>query len=136
MGLENAFSGADADPGKRKVREVEGGPLPAAEHRQHCLARGDWRSSGRPCLIKALDAGELLAEFERALIAERVKAGLARAKAQGKHVGRLRVPTHKEAAIRHALLAGRSLRSTIKAHGVGSKTVQRIKAELADQASV
>ena len=28
-----------------------------------------------------------LAEFERALIAERVKAGMARAKAQGKHVG-------------------------------------------------
>jgi len=38
-------------------------------------------------------------------------------------------------AIRRDLLAGRSLRSTIKAHGVGSKTVQRIKAELADQAS-
>jgi hypothetical protein len=49
MGLEDALSEADADPGKRKVPEVEGGPL-----------------------------------------------------------------------------AGRSLRSTIKAHGVGSKTVQRI----------
>ena len=32
--------------------------------------------------------------------------------------------------IRRDLLAGRSLRSTIKAHGVGSKTVQRIKADL------
>jgi hypothetical protein len=59
-----------------------------------------------------------------------VQAGLACAKAQGKHVGRLRMPTHKEAAIRHDLLAGRSLRTTIKAHGVGSKTVQRIKAQL------
>jgi DNA invertase Pin-like site-specific DNA recombinase len=68
-----------------------------------------------------------LAEFERALIAERVKA----AKAQGRHVGRPRIPAQKEAAIRRDLLAGRSLRSTIKAHGVGSKTVQRIKAELA-----
>ena len=71
-----------------------------------------------------------LAEFERALIAERVKAGMARAKAQGKHVGRPRIPAEKEAAIRRDLLAGRSLRGTIKAHGVGSKTVQRIKAEL------
>jgi hypothetical protein len=26
MGLEDAFSEADADPGKRKVPEVEGGP--------------------------------------------------------------------------------------------------------------
>jgi DNA invertase Pin-like site-specific DNA recombinase len=75
-----------------------------------------------------------LAEFERALIAERVKAGMARAKAQGKHVGRPRIPAQKEAAIRRDLLAGRSLRSTIKTHGVGSKTVQRIKAELADEA--
>jgi DNA invertase Pin-like site-specific DNA recombinase len=74
-----------------------------------------------------------LAEFERALIAERVKAGMARAKAQGKHVGRPRIPTQTEAAIRRDLLAGRSLRSTIKSHSVGSKTVQRIKAELADE---
>jgi len=28
---------------------------------------------------------------------------------------------------------GRSLRSTIKAHGVGSKTAQRIKADLTDE---
>jgi DNA invertase Pin-like site-specific DNA recombinase len=76
-----------------------------------------WRSSSAPSLPSG-------------------KAGLARAKAQGKHVGRLRIPTHKQAAIRHDLLAVRSLHSTIKAHGVGSKTVQRIKAELADQASV
>ena len=72
-----------------------------------------------------------LAEFERALISERVRAGMARAKTQGKHVGPPRIPPQKEAAIRRDLLAGRSLRSTIKAHGVGSKTVQRIKAELA-----
>jgi DNA invertase Pin-like site-specific DNA recombinase len=37
-----------------------------------------------------------LAEFERALIAERVKAGMARAKAQGKHVGRPRIPLRKK----------------------------------------
>ena len=76
-----------------------------------------------------------LAEFERTLIAERVKAGMARAKARGKHVGRPRIPSQKEAAIRRDLLAGRSLRSAIRAHGVGSRTVQRIKAELADQSS-
>jgi hypothetical protein len=53
----------------------------------------------------------------------------------GQAPGRPRIPPHKEAAIRRDLLAGRSLRSTIKAHGVGSKTVQRIKAELTDQTS-
>jgi hypothetical protein len=45
-------------------------------------------------------------------------------------IGRPRIPAQKEAAIRRDLLAGRSLRSTIRAHGVGSKTAQRIKAEL------
>jgi hypothetical protein len=38
-----------------------------------------------------------------------------------KHVGRPRIPPQKEAAIRRDLMAGRSLRSTIKAHGVGSR---------------
>jgi CBS-domain-containing membrane protein len=33
------------------------------------------------------------------------------------------------------LMAGRTLRCMIKAHGGGSKTVQRIKAELADEAT-
>jgi DNA invertase Pin-like site-specific DNA recombinase len=33
-----------------------------------------------------------LAEFERSLIAERVKAGMQRAKAQGKHTGRPALP--------------------------------------------
>jgi hypothetical protein len=57
----------------------------------------------------------------------------ARAKAQGKHVGRPQIPAQKEAAIRLDLLARRSLDSTISAHGVGSKTVQCIKAKLADE---
>jgi hypothetical protein len=35
--------------------------------------------------------------------------------------------------IQRDLLAGRSLRSTIRAHGVGSKTMQRIKAELTEE---
>jgi DNA invertase Pin-like site-specific DNA recombinase len=47
-----------------------------------------------------------LAKFERGLIAERVKAGMARAKAQGKHVGRPRIPPRKEAAIRGTFWPG------------------------------
>jgi hypothetical protein len=113
--------------GQSPIRQAQapgdrGPTLTGAAHRQHCFRQGLARQRA-PCLIKALDADELPAEFERTLIAERVKVGSARAKAQGKHVGPLRIPTHKEAAIRHDLLAGRSLRSTIKVHGVSSKTV-------------
>jgi hypothetical protein len=42
-------------------------------------------------------------EFERALIAERGKPGTPRAKAQGKHVVRPRIPLKKETAIRRDL---------------------------------
>src|SRR5918998_759570 len=40
-----------------------------------------------------------LAEFERSLIAERVKAGMQRAKAQGKQMGRPRLPSLKRREI-------------------------------------
>src|SRR5215211_5679366 len=45
----------------------------------------------------------VFAEFERAMIQERVRAGLARAKAEGKQLGRPKVDQETEAAIRKAL---------------------------------
>jgi hypothetical protein len=55
-----------------------------------------------------------------------------RPRAQSRHVGR---PADPAAEGSRDFLAERSLRGTIKAHSVGSKTVQRIKAELTDQTS-
>src|SRR5690349_17521308 len=49
----------------------------------------------------------VFAEFERAIIRERVMAGLARAKAQNKRLGRPRVSSKVEASIRGALTSGR-----------------------------
>src|ERR1700736_2500785 len=73
----------------------------------------------------------VFAEFERAMIQERVRAGLARAKAEGKQLGRPRVDEKTEIAIRKAL--GRKDRPGIlkiaKELGVGTSTVQRIAAE-------
>jgi DNA invertase Pin-like site-specific DNA recombinase len=45
----------------------------------------------------------VFAEFERSIIQERVRAGLARAKAAGTKLGRPTIPQVKEAAIRAAL---------------------------------
>jgi DNA invertase Pin-like site-specific DNA recombinase len=45
----------------------------------------------------------VFAEFERAIIQERVRAGLARAKAEGKQLGRPKVDEKTENAIRKAL---------------------------------
>ena len=48
----------------------------------------------------------VFAEFERSLIQERVRAGLARARAQGVRLGRPRIPQSVEAAVRKARAGG------------------------------
>jgi DNA invertase Pin-like site-specific DNA recombinase len=74
------------------------------------------------------------AEFERAMIQERVHAGLQRARAQGKQLGRPRVPMETEDAVRASLAAGTGILKTAKILGLGTKTVQRIKAEMTSAA--
>lgn len=73
----------------------------------------------------------VFAEFERSMIQERVKAGLARARAQGKHLGRPKVAAELEAKVAASLGEGLGIHKTARLHGVGSGTVQRIRAELA-----
>jgi DNA invertase Pin-like site-specific DNA recombinase len=70
----------------------------------------------------------VFAEFERSMIKERVHAGLARAKAQGKILGRPQTKADIEAAIRETLKDGTGILKTAKQHGVGTSVVQRIKA--------
>jgi DNA invertase Pin-like site-specific DNA recombinase len=70
------------------------------------------------------------AEFERSMIRSRVNAGLARARAQGKRLGRPPISPAKERAIRSALAeGGKGMLKIAAEHGVGSGTVQRIKAK-------
>jgi DNA invertase Pin-like site-specific DNA recombinase len=71
------------------------------------------------------------AEFERAMIRSRVRAGLERAKARGVRLGRPKTGTRVEAAIRTHLAAGEGIKKVAKAVGVGNGTVSRIKAEMA-----
>src|SRR5690348_12519714 len=74
----------------------------------------------------------VFAEFERAMIVERVNAGLKRAKAAGKVLGRPRIDARTEADIRTALVKGdKGILKIAAEFGVGSGTVQRIKAETA-----
>ena len=82
-------------------------------------------------------AGKLLfqvtgafAEFERSMIQQRVNAGLARARAQGKRLGRPKIDEKTEWAICQALATGQGILKTAAQFGVGSGTVQRIKAQM------
>jgi DNA invertase Pin-like site-specific DNA recombinase len=75
----------------------------------------------------------VLAEFKRAMIRERVRAGLARAKAEGRQVGRPKITEQTELAVQTALKKKNrpGLRKIASTLGVGVGTVQRISRELA-----
>jgi DNA invertase Pin-like site-specific DNA recombinase len=78
----------------------------------------------------------VFAQFERAMIVERVNAGIARARAKGtrsgRPFGRPRVDAKTEAAIREALMASDrpGLRKIATTFQVGNGTVERIAREL------
>jgi DNA invertase Pin-like site-specific DNA recombinase len=76
----------------------------------------------------------VFAEFERAMIRERVLAGLARAKDQGISLGRRRLEdtdAAKVTAIKRALAAKRGVRRIARDLKTGIGTILRIKNELA-----
>src|SRR5437879_3944617 len=65
----------------------------------------------------------VFAEFERAMIVGRVRAGLRRALAQGKKLGRPRVAENLERAVLRELERGRGIHSVARVVGVGTGTV-------------
>lgn len=67
-----------------------------------------------------------IAEFERARIQERVRAGLARAKAQGVRLGR---PRRRVDAERLATVAGLPAREAARRLGIPRSTLQRLLAQ-------
>ena len=71
----------------------------------------------------------VFAEFERSMIHERVMAGLARARAEGKQLGRpaeVAGNAAKVQTIRAARAAGKSIRTIAREQGVGIGTVSRL----------
>jgi DNA invertase Pin-like site-specific DNA recombinase len=71
----------------------------------------------------------VFAEFERAIIRERINAGLARARKEGKKLGRPRVAEHIEQAVREARAAGKGILRIGRELGIGTSTVQRVLAD-------
>ncbi len=72
----------------------------------------------------------VFAEFERAMIVERVRAGLSRARREGRVGGRPRVDEKTERQIKAALAAGgKGMQRIAREAGVGTSVVQRIAAE-------
>jgi DNA invertase Pin-like site-specific DNA recombinase len=70
----------------------------------------------------------VFAEFERAMIVERVKAGMQRARAEGKHIGRRPAHTDKLSHIRRYATQGLSKREIARRTSVPEATVRRVLA--------
>jgi putative DNA-invertase from lambdoid prophage Rac len=96
------------------------------------------------CAVKVLQLGELdltssagkmvlstlsaVAEMERDILVERTKAGLARARAEGKQLGRPKLVGKKSAAdIQKKLGCGISVAQIAREHGVSRMTIMRIR---------
>jgi DNA invertase Pin-like site-specific DNA recombinase len=71
-----------------------------------------------------------IAELERNLIIERVRAGMRRARLEGRHIGRNPLVLDR-AAIRSDRDRGQSLRQIAKLHRISTATVQRVLREQA-----
>ena len=68
----------------------------------------------------------VFSEFERSMIQERVRAGLQRARSEGKRLGRPKISPEIETAIAAALSQGGSIRKTAALVGCSPGLVQRI----------
>jgi DNA invertase Pin-like site-specific DNA recombinase len=66
-----------------------------------------------------------IAELERNLIIERVRAGMRRAKLEGRHIGRQSLVLD-DAAIQRDRCQGQSLRQIARSHRVSAATIQRV----------
>jgi DNA invertase Pin-like site-specific DNA recombinase len=74
----------------------------------------------------------VFAEFERAMITSRIRAGHERARSNNVRFGRPPLPPIRLDKVRHALADGHSIRAIAKSTGVSTATVQRVKRSMFD----
>ncbi|MBT8411944.1 MAG: recombinase family protein [Octadecabacter sp.] len=95
--------------------------------RVHCLALGgtDLTSSSGRLTMQVINA---VAQFERDLLIERTQAGLARAKAEGKRIGRPpALSSDDQEFVRVALAVGKPVAAIAREFGVSRQTIMRVR---------
>ncbi len=95
--------------------------------RVHCLALGgvDLTSSAGKLTMGVINA---VAQFERDLLIERTQSGLARAKAEGKRMGRPpALSLDQREAVRAQLAAGTSVAALARDLKVSRQTIRRVR---------
>ncbi|ONC33342.1 DNA invertase [Burkholderia pseudomallei] len=95
--------------------------------RIHCLALGgvDLTSAAGRMTMQVLNA---VAEFERDLLIERTQSGIARARVEGKTLGRPAALTkQQQMEVRHLLSEGASVAGLAKRYGTSRQTIMRVR---------
>ncbi|EMD9439222.1 recombinase family protein [Burkholderia cepacia] len=95
--------------------------------RVHCLALGgvDLTSAAGRMTMQVLNA---VAEFERDLLIERTQAGIARARAEGKSMGRpCALSKSQQDEVRQQLSEGASVASLARRYSTSRQTIMRIR---------
>lgn len=99
--------------------------------RVHCLALGgmDLTSPAGKMTMGVIAA---VAEFEKDLLIERTQAGLSRARAEGKVLGRPRsISDGVIGDVRQRIAAGETISAIAKAHNTSRQTIMRIRDAIA-----
>ena len=108
--------------------------LEAVGVRVHCLALGgvDLTSSAGRMTMGVINA---VAQFERDLLVERTRSGLARARAEGKRIGRPHsLSETARVAVVEGLAAGESVAALARLNGTSRQTIMRVRdAMMADE---
>lgn len=95
--------------------------------RVHCLALGgvDLTSSAGKLTMSVINA---VAQFERDLLIERTQSGLARARAQGKPIGRPTALTaEQQAQVRGRIARGETISAVARDMGTSRQTIMRAR---------
>lgn len=114
--------GRDAIDVSSTVAELE-----KMEVRLHCLALGgvDLTSSAGKMTMNVINA---VAQFERDLLIERTQAGLYRAKAQGKTLGRPpALSSEQQKVVRQQLNSGETISAIARHFNTSRQTIMRIR---------
>lgn len=107
----------------RLIEQITAKGVSVTFHKEHLTFTGQ----SDPFQTLQLQIIGAVAEFERALIKERQREGIAKAKEKGKHLGRVRkLSDEQEANLRARALAGEEKVKLADEYGVSRQSVYRI----------
>lgn len=108
----------------RLVEQINAKGVAVKFHKENLLFTGDKHDATQHLMLSMIGA---VAEFERSMIRERQREGIAKAKAKGVYKGRTKAVSNDD--IRASIASGKSYRVAAESLGVSLSSVQRAMKE-------